>query len=116
MEISPQSVVALTWTLKDSLADTLDELQEPVEFLVGGDDLLPAISAALQGHEAGATLDLNLEPEEAFGDFDEELIFLAKRDQLPDGLEEGMLLDAAALPADIASEAPSDAIFTIDGS
>ena len=113
MEISPQSVVALTWTLKDSLADTLDELQEPVEILVGGDDLLPAISAALQGHEAGATLDLNLEPEEAFGDFDEELIFLAKRDQLPDGLEEGMLLDAAALPADIASEAPSDAIFTI---
>ena len=113
MEISPQSVVALTWTLKDSLADTLDELQEPVEFLVGGDDLLPAISAALQGHEAGATLDLNLEPEDAFGDFDEELVFLAKRDQLPDGLEEGMLLDAAALPADIASEAPSDAIFTI---
>ena len=39
----------------------LDELQEPVEFLVGGDDLLPAISAALQGHEAGATLDLMLE-------------------------------------------------------
>ena len=113
MEISPQSVVALTWTLKDSLGDTLDELQEPVEFLVGGDDLLPAISAALQGHEAGATLDLNLEPEHAFGDFDEELVFLAKRDQLPDGLEEGMLLDAAALPADIASEAPSDAIFTI---
>ena len=110
MEISPQSVVALTWTLKDSLADTLDELQEPVEFLVGGDDLLPAISAALQGHEAGATLDLNLEPEDAFGDFDEELVFLAKRDQLPDGLEEGMLLDAAALPADIASEAPSDAM------
>ena len=28
MEISPQSVVALTWTLKDSLGDTLDELQE----------------------------------------------------------------------------------------
>ena len=113
MEITPQCVVALTWTLKDSLGDTLDELEEPVEFLVGSDDLLPAISGALQGHERGALLDLNLEPEDAFGDFDEELVFLAKRDQLPDGLEEGMLLDAAALPADIASEAPSDAIFTI---
>lgn len=47
MEITPQCVVALTWTLKDSLGDTLDELEEPVEFLVGSDDLLPAISGAL---------------------------------------------------------------------
>ena len=53
MEITPQCVVALTWTLKDSLGDTLDELEEPVEFLVGSDDLLPAISGALQGHERG---------------------------------------------------------------
>ena len=60
MEITPQCVVALTWTLKDSLGDTLDELEEPVEFLVGSDDLLPAISGALQGHERGALLDLNL--------------------------------------------------------
>ena len=113
MEISPQSVVALTWTLKDSLADTLDELQEPVEFLVGGDDLLPAIGTALQGHEAGATLDLNLEPEDAFGDFDEQLVFLARRDQLPEAIEEGMLLETSALPQDIVAEAPADALFTI---
>jgi FKBP-type peptidyl-prolyl cis-trans isomerase 2 len=51
---SPQCVVALTWVLKDSLGETLDELAEPVEFLVGGDDLLPAIETALQGHAAGA--------------------------------------------------------------
>ena len=56
MEITPQCVVALTWTLKDSLGDTLDELEEPVEFLVGSDDLLPAISGALQGHERGELL------------------------------------------------------------
>jgi FKBP-type peptidyl-prolyl cis-trans isomerase SlyD len=54
MEISPQCVVALTWVLKDSLGETLDELAEPVEFLVGGHDLLPAIETALQGHAAGA--------------------------------------------------------------
>ncbi|QTD47071.1 FKBP-type peptidyl-prolyl cis-trans isomerase [Ottowia testudinis] len=113
MEIQSPCVVALTWTLKDSLGDVLDELQEPIEFLVGGGDLLPAISHALQGHVAGAMLDLNLEPEDAFGDFNEQLVFLAKRDQLPNGIEEGMLIDAAALPKDIANEAPADAIFTI---
>jgi hypothetical protein len=33
MEITQQCVVALTWTLKDTLGEVLDELQEPVEFL-----------------------------------------------------------------------------------
>lgn len=113
MEITPQCVVALTWTLKDSLGDTLDELHEPVEFLVGSDDLLPALSAALQGHEAGATLNLNLEPEDAFGDFDEQLVFLARRDELPPGIEEGMLLEASSLPSASIADAPADAVFTI---
>jgi len=64
MEITQQCVVALTWTLKDTPGEVLDELKEPVEFLVGGEDLLTKIEDALQGHEAGDRLDLHLEPEE----------------------------------------------------
>lgn len=113
MEISSPCVVALTWTLKDSLGETLDQLEQPVEFLVGGDDLLPAIETALQGHEAGAVLHLNLEPEDAFGDFDEQLIFLAPRGQLPAQLEEGMLIEAASLPAGVLEGAPPELVLTI---
>ena len=40
MEITEQCVVALTWTLTDTLGEELDILDEPVEFLVGGTDLL----------------------------------------------------------------------------
>ena len=79
MDISQPCVVALTWTLKDTLGETLDELEAPVEFLVGGDDLLARIEEALQGHPVGAQLDLHLEPEEAFGDYDENLVFLEPR-------------------------------------
>lgn len=113
MEITPPCVVALTWTLKDSLGDVLDQLDEPVEFLVGGDDLLPAIETALQGHEAGAMLDLNLEPEDAFGDFDDQLIFLAPRTQLPEGLDVGMLLEAASLPKEVVAGAPPEIILAV---
>ncbi len=113
MEINPPCVVALTWTLKDSLGETLDELDEPVEFLVGGDDLLPSIETALQGHEPGATLELNLEPEDAFGDFDEKLIFLAPRTLLPETIEEGMLLEASTLPEGVADGAAPDALLTV---
>lgn len=115
MEIQSPCVVALTWTLKDSLNEVLDELTEPVEFLVGGDDLLPAIEAALQGHEAGARLQLNLEPEDAFGAYDEQLVLLAPRTLMPEGLEEGMLIEASALPAEVAAQnrAAADALLTV---
>ena len=43
MEINQQCVVALTWTLKDTLGEELDTLDEPVEFLVGGNDLLASL-------------------------------------------------------------------------
>ena len=42
MEITQQCVVALTWTLKDTLGEELDVLDEPVEFLLGGNDFCPA--------------------------------------------------------------------------
>ena len=112
MEITEQCVVALTWVLQDSQGQELDVLDEPVEFLLGGQDLLAAIEQALQGHSSGARLSLHLEPEEAFGDFDEQLLFLAPRQQLPAEIEEGMCFERSALPADLApTAAPQTLLF-----
>lgn len=111
MEISQQCVVALTWVLKDTLGETLDTLDEPVEFLVGGADLLAKIEEALQGHEPGSRLDLHLEPEEAFGDYDEHLVFLEPRAIFPETLEEGMTFEQ--LPPGATSEGPAGALYTV---
>jgi len=111
MEVTPQCVVALTWTLKDTLGETLDVLDEPVEFLVGGNDLLAKIEEALQGHEPGAKVDLHLEPEDAFGDFNDQLVFLEPRSLFPAELEEGMTFEG--LPAGANPEAPKDALYTV---
>ena len=113
MDIKEQCVVALTWTLKDTLGEELDVLDEPVDFLVGGDDLLPRIEQALQGHGVGATLDLHLEPEDAFGDYNEKLIFLEPRSLFPAEIEEGMSFEGHALPVGTNAEAPKDALYTI---
>lgn len=112
MEITEQCVVALTWTLKDTLGEELDVLDEPVEFLVGGDDLLKRIEEALQGHGQGKVLDLHLEPEEAFGDYNESLIFLEPRALFPAELEEGMSFEASALPKGC-SAVPPDLLYTV---
>jgi FKBP-type peptidyl-prolyl cis-trans isomerase SlyD len=113
MEISEQCVVGLTWTLKDTLGDVLDVLEEPVEFLVGGDDLFDTIEAALQGHGPGAQVQLQIEPEQAFGDFDEQLIFLESRALFPKELEEGMTFDGAALPQGTSPDMPRDRLYTV---
>ena len=113
MEITPHCVVALTWTLKDTLGETLDTLDEPVEFLIGGDDLLPRIEQALQGHAAGAELDLHLEPEDAFGDYDEQQVFIAPRAAFPKVLEEGMSFDGHALPPGCDPAMPRNALYTV---
>ena len=113
MKITPQCVVALTWTLKDTLGDELDALDEPVEFLLGGNDLLTSIEEALQGHADGDTLELHLEPENAFGDYDENLVFLEPRNIFPAELEEGMTFDGAAIPAGASSQIPPEHIYTV---
>ncbi len=113
MDITEQCVVALTWTLKDTLGEELDVLDEPVEFLIGGNDLLPAIEAALQGHTVGAKVELQIEPEQAFGDFNDQLLFLEPRHLFPEDLQEGLTMEGSALPAGCNPDAPKDALYTI---
>jgi len=113
MKITPQCVVALSWVLKDTLGEVLDELDEPIEFLLGGNDLLVKIEEALQGHEAGAKIDLHLEPEQTFGDYDENFVFLEPRNLFPAELEEGMTFDGQALPAGTNPDTPRNLIYTV---
>ena len=113
MKITPQCVVSLTWVMKDTLGEVLDELDEPVEFLLGGQDLLAKIEESLQGHEPGAKIDLHIEPEQAFGDYDENFVFLEPRKLFPAALEEGMTFDGLALPAGTHPDAPRQLIYTV---
>jgi FKBP-type peptidyl-prolyl cis-trans isomerase SlyD len=113
MNISPPCVVELTWTLTDTLNEELDVLSEPVEFFVGGQDLLAKIEEALMGHEAGDELALHLEPEEAFGDYDENKVFLEARSLFPAEIEEGMTFDGSALVKTLGSHLSKDLIYTV---
>lgn len=112
MQIHSPCVAALTWRLDDAQGERLDELDEPVEFFVGDGDLLSAIDEALQGRAKGDVVPLALEPEQAFGHYDEALVFLLPRAALPDGIEEGMLIEASALAQEL-PDAPPDTLLTV---
>jgi len=111
MKITEQCVVALTWTLKDTLGEDLDVLDEPVEFLVGGSALLASLETALQGHGAGDTVELQLEPQHAFGDYDDRLLFLEPRRLFPENIEEGMGFEG--LPEGCNTTAPKDRLYFV---
>ena len=112
MLITSPCVVSLTWRLQDAQGNLIDELADPVEFLVGGDDLLAKVEEALLDQQSGFTTELHLEPEHAFGDYRPELVFFEARTVFADPVEVGMQFDGppegAATPA-----MPTDAVYTV---
>ena len=112
MLITAPCVVSLTWKLQDSQGQAIDELTEAVEFLVGGDDLLPKVEEALIGQAAGFETTLHLEPEHAFGDYDAALVFFEDRGLFLAELDAGMQFDG--VPEGATTQGlPPDAIYTV---
>ncbi len=109
--VTPQCVVALTWVMKDTLGEELDLLDEPAEFLIGGKDLLAKIEENLMGKVAREIVELHLEPQDAFGDYIDQLVYIAPRDKFPENLEEGMLFEG--LPPGCNPDAPKDVVFHV---
>ena len=112
MLISDPCVVSLTWKLSDGQNRPIDELNEPVEFFYGGDDLLAKVEEALAGHTLGEELQLHMEPEHAFGDYRSELVCFEDRKLFPEQLETGMAFEG--LPAGHATpDMPSDVVYIV---
>lgn len=112
MEIKKPCVVSLLWRLEDAQGVLIDELTQPMEFLVGGDDLLAKVEEALLGQTAGFEADLHLEPEHAFGDYRSELVCFEARDIFPDSVDPGMQFDGLP-PGAQSTDMPADVIYTV---
>ncbi len=112
MQITAPCVVSLRWKLEDAQGQLIDELTESMEFFYGGDDLFAKVEAALAGQEAGFSTSLALEPEDAFGEYDSELVCFEPRSIFPDGVEAGMQFEG--MPEGASTEGmPAEAIYTV---
>lgn len=112
MQIQDPCVVSLVWRLEDAHGDLIDELPQPVEFYYGGDDLLDKVEEVLLDQTVGFEATLHLEPENAFGDYDAQLVFFEDRALFPDNVEPGMQFEgppAGARTPDLRD----DVIYTI---
>ena len=112
MLITSPCIVSLTWKLQDTQGVLIDELQDPVEFFFGGDDLLAKVEEALTDQETGFKTTLHLEPEHAFGDYDPALVFFEERSIFPEAIEVGMQFDGVP-PGAVTKGMPAEAIYTV---
>jgi FKBP-type peptidyl-prolyl cis-trans isomerase SlyD len=89
--IGRDAVVAIDLELADFHGNLIQRSDRAIHYLHGGyGDLLPSLERALEGKRVGARIVVRLEPEEAFGDYDEDLLRVEPRGRFPATLEVGM--------------------------
>ena len=93
-KIERNSVVTLAYTVVDADGNVIDEGKEPLEYLHGGYNLIfIPVEAALHGKAIGDSVAVKLQPADAFGEYDPELINIVPVDELPQPLTVGMQIE-----------------------
>ena len=91
MLVRKGAVVEIDYRLLDSEGKVLEESGGPISYLHGGyQGIFPAVEAALEGRMTGDAVSVTLEPDDAFGDYDEQLVRVEPRHLFPDHIEVGM--------------------------
>lgn len=91
MQVAKNSVITLDYHVTDPDGEVVDEGREPLVYLHGGfEDIFPKIEEALQGKKVGESVQVKLQPDEAFGDYDAQLVQVEPRKDFPKELQVGM--------------------------
>ncbi|HEY6898119.1 MAG TPA: peptidylprolyl isomerase [Rhodocyclaceae bacterium] len=108
MQIEKDTVVTLNYRVTDTDGNLVDEGAQPLVYLHGGyDGIFPLLEETLQGKNVGEKLEVKLEPDDAFGDYDAELVMIEPRNLFPDNIEVGMQFERGT------EEGEDDMLYTI---
>ena len=94
--VRPDTVVSLEMEMRDAQGGLIHTSDEPLSYLHGGyGGVFDGIERMLEGKAVGETVQVQLEPDEAFGDYDAELVRIEDRGRYGEGLEPGMEVEDA---------------------
>jgi FKBP-type peptidyl-prolyl cis-trans isomerase SlyD len=111
MNVFSNTVVTLTFQLYDEDGALLESTDEPIAYIHGGHSgMLPKLEEALAAKKAGDSVTVKVEPVDAFGEYDPELVKIEPADRLPPEVEVGMQFEAYANPDDKEGEG---VVFTV---
>lgn len=107
MIVSKDTLVRIAAEMHDLQGHLLDQTPaDGIWYLHGRGDVFPAFEAKLEGLSCGKSVSFTLEPEEAFGEFDEELVTLVPVSELGDPADIRVGLQFEAVPGAKTSEHP----------
>lgn len=98
MKIAKDTVVSLRYELIDvNGGAVLEKSDNPISYVHGGyDGIFPTVEEALHGKNVGDTVSVKMEPDDAFGEYEHDLVRVESRDSFPKDIEVGMQLEGGA--------------------
>jgi len=98
MKISDELAVSFHYTLTNDQGEILDssEGNDPLNYIHGSGMIIPGLEKELAGKSAGDIFNVSVEPAEAYGEKDDDLVQTISRDEFPPDqeLEPGMQFHA----------------------
>jgi FKBP-type peptidyl-prolyl cis-trans isomerase SlyD len=111
VNIVADSVVTLAYKLYSTKGELIEESEQPIVYLHGGHHgICPKIEAALADKRAGESCSVTLEPDDAFGEYDAELVRVEEQGRFPDGVKVGMQFEGTAGDGE---ESDEGRVFTV---
>ncbi|MEN9315929.1 MAG: FKBP-type peptidyl-prolyl cis-trans isomerase SlyD, partial [Pseudomonadota bacterium] len=108
MMIATDTWVTVRYRLYDAQGEALEPDEREVTYLQGGyGAVFPRVEAALEGGTIGFETTVHLEPEDAFGEYDADLLRIAPRGEFPEALEVGMTFEG------VPGQGEDEGIFTV---
>ncbi|UCE30382.1 MAG: peptidylprolyl isomerase, partial [Burkholderiales bacterium] len=108
MRVEDDHWVTVRYRLYDAQGQALEPGERDLTYLHGGYGAVFArIEQALAGLTVGEQVSLYLEPEDTFGDYDAELVRLARREGFPSDVEPGMTFEG------VPGESPDGLLYTV---
>ena len=94
MNIDSDSVVTLSYKLFSAKGELIEESPQPITYLHGGHHgIFPKVEEALAAKAVGDSCSVTLEPEDAFGEYDAELVRVEPQDRFPTDVKIGMMYE-----------------------
>ena len=99
MNIEDKLAVSIHYTLTNEQGETLDssEGQDPLRYLHGARNIIPGLEAALLGKTAGDKLNVTVQPDQAYGEINPDMIQVVPREAFQgiDDIQPGMQFQAS---------------------
>jgi FKBP-type peptidyl-prolyl cis-trans isomerase SlyD len=113
MRVAQHTVVTVDFKLADAQGEVIQDCSEMTYLHGGYEEVFGAIEQVLEGKAPADEAYVQIEPEDAFGEYDSDLIRIEDRDKFPEILEVGMQFEGFGGDADADEGLPEDLIWTV---